>query len=275
LGPSSDERVAEFYAQTYDESVPDWPGEIDFYRDFASKGRARGESLLDVACGTGRIGIRLAQDGTPVTGLDLSRKMLEVAKEKSRGIANVMWVQSDMCAFDLGESFGLSIIAGHAFQNLNTPGEQVACLQCIHRHLKPGGHLILHLDHQDFGWLGSLVGEKGGVFEPAEQFLHARTGRQIRAFRAWTYEPATQSALCTTAWEAVGADGQIVDRWRTEPIRLHCIFRFEMEHLLPRAGFRVEHVYGDFFRNPLEDKSPGMIWVAGKQTEIDRVVTPG
>jgi hypothetical protein len=31
--------------------------------------------------------------------------------------------------------------------------------------------------------LGGLVGEKGGVFEPAEQFQHTRTGRQIRTFR--------------------------------------------------------------------------------------------
>ena len=112
---------------------------------------------------------------------------------------------------------GLAIIAGHAFQNLNTPQEQVACLQCIYRHLKPGGRLLMHLDHQDFGWLGGLVGEKGGVFEPAEQFQHARTGHLIRALRAWAYEPGTQTALCTTAWETLGADGEVVERWNTEP----------------------------------------------------------
>jgi hypothetical protein len=114
------------------------------------------------------------------------------------------------------------------------------------------------------GWLGDLVGEKGGVFEPEEQFLHARTGRQIRPFRAWTYEPATQTAISTTRWEAIGSDGQVVDRWQTEPIRLHCVFRFEMEHLLARAGFCLEDVYGDFYRNPLENKSSNMIWVAHK-----------
>jgi formylmethanofuran dehydrogenase subunit E len=30
------ESSAEFYAQTYDESVPDWPGESDFYRALAA-----------------------------------------------------------------------------------------------------------------------------------------------------------------------------------------------------------------------------------------------
>ena len=180
MSPSSDQRVAEFYAQTYDESVPDWPGEIEFYRSLASEARSRGAGLLELACGTGRVAIRLAQDGTRITGLDLSQEMLDIAEEKSQGLPNISWVRADMCAFDLGETFGLVIIAGHAFQNLNTAQEQAACMQCIHRHLAPGGRLVVHLDHQDFGWLGDLVGEKGGLFEPAEQFLHARTGRQIR-----------------------------------------------------------------------------------------------
>lgn len=265
MGSSSDQRAAEFYAQTYDESVPDWPGEIEFYQGLASEVKRKRQGLLEIACGTGRVAIRLARNGPYTVGLDLSPKMLAVAREKSSGIANLRWVQSDMCAFDLGETFGLVLIPGHAFQNLNTSQEQVACLQCIYRHLIPGGHLVVHLDHQNIentSWLGSLVGEKGGVFEPAEQFLHARTGLQIRTFRAWAYEPATQTAICTTAWEAISPEGQVVDRWKTEPVRLHCVFRFEMEHLLMRVGFSLEDVYGDFFRNPLDDKSSNMIWLA-------------
>ena len=265
MSPSSDQRVAEFYAQTYDESVPDWPGEIEFYKGLATEVRRKGEGLLEIACGTGRVAIRLAQDGTHTVGLDLSSKMLEVAREKSKGVAGISWVEADMCAFDLGEAFGLVIIPGHAFQNLNTPQEQVACLECIFRHLEPGGQLVVHLDHQNvenIAWLGSLVGGKGGVFDPAEQFQHARTGHQIRTFRAWDYKPATQTAICITSWEAISSDGQVVDRWQTDPVRLHCVFRFEMEHLLGRVGFFIDEVYGDFFKNPLDDKSSNMIWVA-------------
>jgi ubiquinone/menaquinone biosynthesis C-methylase UbiE len=272
MSPSTDPRVAEFYAQTYDASVPDWPGEIEFYRRLASEVRHKEEGLLEIACGTGRVAIRLAQDGTHTVGLDLSPKMLEVAREKSKDIANIRWVQADMCTFELEETFGLVLIPGHAFQNLNTPQEQVACLQCIYHHLKPGRYLIIHLDHQNvenIGWLGSLVGEMGGVFEPAEQFQHAQTGYQIQAFRSWAYEPATQTAVCTTAWEAITTDGQVVDHWQTEPIRLHCVFRFEMEHLLARVGFLVENLYGDFFQNPLDDRSSNMIWIARKPDSTD------
>ena len=37
MNPSSDQRASEYYAQTYDEAVPDWPGEIEFYLSLASE----------------------------------------------------------------------------------------------------------------------------------------------------------------------------------------------------------------------------------------------
>lgn len=264
MSTSAKQSVSEFYAQTYADSVSDWPGEMDFYHHFASEVKAKGAALLEVACGTGRVAIRLAQEGVETVGLDLSPNMLAIAQEKSSGLKNIRFVEANMCDFDLSEMFGLVIIPGHSFQNLNTAAEQVACLECIYRHLLPGGRLVVHLDHQEFDWLGELVGEKGGVFEPAEQFEHPQTGQHIHTLRAWEYEPATQTAVCTTKWEAVGSDGQVVERWQTEPVRLHCVFRFEMEHLLARVGFTIEAVYGDFFRNPLADKSAEMVWIACK-----------
>jgi len=256
------ERAREFYAQTYDASVPDWPGEIDFYREMVAELKPGGGAVLEIACGTGRVAIRLARDGVEVVGLDLSPPMLDVAREKSAGMSNIRWVQGDMRSFELGEAFGLVIIPGHAFQNILTPEDQVACLACIKRHLNPGGTLVVHLDHQNVSWLGDLIRDKGGVYETAEQVSHPQTGRQIRTLRAWSYEPSTQTAIVQTVWEAIDADGEVADRWDSGPIRLHCVFRFEMAHLLALTGFEVEAVYGDFFHGALTDESQDMVWVA-------------
>jgi len=46
-------------------------------------------------------------------------------------------------------------------------------------------------------------------------------------------------------------------------LQMRCIFRFEAEHLLARAGFTVEHVYADFSRAPYGSQYPGeLIFVA-------------
>jgi hypothetical protein len=46
---------------------------------------------------------------------------------------------------------------------------------------------------------------------------------------------------------------------------LHCPFPFEVQHLLARAGFEVEAVYGDFYRQEFRDDSPSMIWVVSSR----------
>jgi ubiquinone/menaquinone biosynthesis C-methylase UbiE len=258
----STERDRVFYAETYDTIVPDWPGEIDLYRELAAEANSKGQAVLEIACGTGRVAIRLAQDGIDVVGLDLSPAMLSVARDKSIGISNIRWVQGDMRSFELGGPFGLAIIPGHSFQNILTVEDQVASLESIKRHLVPGGILVIHLDHVSVSWLGELTEDQGGVFKAAGSFTHPRTGQQIRTFQAWSYEPVTQTAISQKVWEAINSTGEVIDRWESGPLRFHCVFRFEMEHLLERTGFIVESVYGNFFREELQDSSPEMVWVA-------------
>jgi ubiquinone/menaquinone biosynthesis C-methylase UbiE len=251
-----------FYAETYDAAVPDWPGEISFYLEAADWATSRGEAVLELACGTGRVAIRLAQAGAKVVGLDLSADMLAVAGQKSSSIDNVRWAEADMRAFDLEQQFGLILIPGHAFHNLLTPDDQVACLTCAHRHLTAGGMLVVHLDHQDISWLGDLVRDQGDAFVEEETFERPQTGRRVRALRAWLYERSTQTATCRTRWEELDENGDVVESRETGPTRLHCLFRFEVEHLMARVGFEVCATYGDFFGHPLDDDGAQMIWVA-------------
>jgi SAM-dependent methyltransferase len=167
-----------------------------------------------------------------------------------------------MRAFDLGKQFHLAIIPGHSFQAMLTPDDQAQCLETIRRHLRQGGVLVVHLDHQDFRWLGGLLEDTAKRFETDLTLTHPRTGQEIRRSHRWTFEPATQTATIRLRWEAYGEDGSLVDRWELDPMRLHCVFRFEMEHLLRGAGFSIEAVYGDFFKSELCDDSGQMIWVA-------------
>ena len=48
--------------------------------------------------------------------------------------------------------------------------------------------------------------------------------------------------------------------------QMRCIFRFEAEHLLARAGFIVDRVYSDFDRSPYGARYPGeLIFAARRQ----------
>jgi ubiquinone/menaquinone biosynthesis C-methylase UbiE len=253
--------IPEIDALFYDQTVHDWPGELDFYRGFAADVIARGGKILEIACGTGRMTIPLAKAGANITGQDLSPAMLAVARKKSAGLPQVRWVEANMRAFDLGEQFDLIFSPGHSFQFMLTAAEQVECLETLKRHLASGGVLILHLDHQDVAWLGEVGGEQAGVFKSGSEVLHPQTGQRFRSFSSWTYERATQTAIANKYYEELDPSGEVLHRINRGPLRLHCVFRTEMEHLLVRAGFEVLALYGDFERNPLQNTSSEMIWV--------------
>jgi SAM-dependent methyltransferase len=256
------QQVNELEVLLYDISVPDWPGEIDFYRSLAIEVKEHGGSVLEVGCGTGRVTHHLAKGGIPILGMDISPAMLSAARKKSRGRSNVRWVEGDMLLFNLGELFDLIIFPGHSFQFMLTPTDQVACLNCVRLHLSPGGKLVLHNNYDDLSWLGALVEGRETEFKLNGEYRPNTMKGSIRRWTKWSYEGCTQTASAVDAWEKIGENGIILERIESVPKRLHCIFPAEMEHLLARTGFRIEAKYGDFYQNELQDTSPDMIWVA-------------
>ena len=248
--------------QYYDLAVQNWPGEIDFYRAMADKVKAQGGSVLEIGCGTGRVALRLAEEGSRIMGLDFSPAMLSAAGQKSQGMSNVRWVEGDMQDFMLGERFDLILIPGHSFQFMLTVADQLACLDCIRGHINSGGKLVVHLNHDDLSWLSELEQGKGTEYKLAGEYRLISTGGFVRQWTAWSYESCTQTASAETKWEIFSEDGTLKELHVCPKKDLHCFFRFEMEHLLARAGFEAEALYGDFFRQDFQNESPDMIWVA-------------
>ncbi len=259
--------VSEQEVQYYDISVPDWPGEIDFYLELARDVKMKGGAILEVGCGTGRVTLPLAQEGVAITGLDLSPSMLAKARQKGQGRPNVRWIEADMQAFELGETFDLIIIPGHSFQYMLTSADQVECLTHIRKHLDRTGKLVIHLDHQNLEWLGGLVQGRGTGNQPAGEYRTEDGKGLIRKWNAWSYEPSTQTASAITTWDVLDADGTLIKRCECALKKMHCVFRCEMEHLLARTSFEVEALYGDFFHGELQNNSTDMIWIARPATQ--------
>ena len=256
----------ELYAQLYDVRVPDWDGEINFYNELIDDSPLKAQGVLEVACGTGRITLQLAKNGIEVTGLDISSEMLKIAREKSIGLSNVTWVLGDLRDFEIGKKFGFVISPGHSFQFMTTPDEQVMCLEQIKRHLVPDGLAVIHIDFQDFTWLAGLIAQKEPVYEKGAILIHPTTKDKFQPSFAWEFEPSTQTATVRAIYEQINENGDVIQVWEMQPARLHCIFPFEMEHLLKRAGFSIEAVYADFFKNELSRDSDQMIWIVKNET---------
>jgi len=96
------------------------------------------ESILEVACGTGRLTAILESEGYEVTGLDLSPEMLDLARSRVKGRI----VQGDMRELRFSEEFDAVLCMGSSFTYMSTDSDAVKALKGFHDALKRGGVLV-------------------------------------------------------------------------------------------------------------------------------------
>jgi len=247
------------------------------YRDRADAGfwltvaaDARGP-LLELGCGTGRVLLPLARAGYEVTGLDLSAGMLErcrarLAEETAEVRERVHLVRADMTSFELGTRFAAITVPFGGFQQLRSVDEQLACLGRCRDHLLPGGRLVLDLQNADPA-PPSHAGEEPADGQATVVEVPWTHGRLIRWWvEVVAYDHLQQRCECEVSYEVVDADGAV--RRLRERLVVRYVFRFEAEHLLVRAGFRVAALYGDYDGSAFAADSPAMIYVAELLTPL-------
>eukprot|EP00752_Nemacystus_decipiens_P013556 g12014.t1 len=119
-------------------------------------------TILEPACGSGRLMAALAKRGHQVAGVDLSKGMLDFARKrfKEQGVKGKL-AQAPMQDFDLhqfaekqgtsGGAFDLAHILVSSFKYLQTEQDAADCLNCICDHLRIGGVFVLgiHITEPD------------------------------------------------------------------------------------------------------------------------------
>jgi len=96
-------------------------------------------TLLDIACGTGAQAAYL-QEYFTVTGIDICDEMLEVAKRKVR---NASFINADMCNFNLHNQFDVIVNLYGSIGQVESLEHMQMAMNCVSKHLKPGGIFIL------------------------------------------------------------------------------------------------------------------------------------
>ncbi len=225
-----------------------------------------GGSVLEIACGTGRVTIPIAKLGFPVTGLDIVPGMLAQARSKSLGLP-VRWVEGDARTFDLGEHFRLIFLTGNAFQAFVTNAEQEALLQRVRTHLDDEGLFAFETRNP----LLPNTKTRAGFFVPLEtnteekdwpSFINAK-GYEVRVSTTQVYDHVAQIVHLTShkRWHE---DGQ--EHTRIARTALRYTFPQELAALLYYNGFTITRQYGDWDLEPLTATSPSIISVCRKRT---------
>lgn len=117
-------------------------------------------TVLDLGCGTGEpIAQFFIDKGFKVTGIDGSKKMIELCKKR---FPNAQWIVSDMREINLHQQFDV-ILAWHSFFHLDQ-NSQRKMFKIFETHIKSGGILVFTSGEEE----GEVWSDNGG-----QQLYHA------------------------------------------------------------------------------------------------------
>jgi SAM-dependent methyltransferase len=244
-------------ADLYDVIYAPYTADIEFY--VAAARSARG-SVLELACGTGRVMIPCLEAGADVDGLDLRPEMLEALRRKAgaKGLAPRL-VVGDMRDFTLPRRYALITIPFRAFLHLMTTDDQIRALRRIRDHLAPGGALLYNVFHPSFE---HLIAPADAPMNAERQHPHPTTGLPVLQ--------RTLAAHCDRVNQRLHIEKEVViadarggaPETHAHALDLRWVYKAEMELLLRSAGFTRWDVRGGFAGEPLERDDQEMVWTA-------------
>lgn len=218
-----------------------------------------GHPVLELACGTGRLTIPIAQSGVEIVGLDIAPSMLAHARTKAEAACvNVEFVEGDCREFDLGRKFALIFMAFNSMQHLHDYESLAALFRNVREHMAEGGRFVFDVFNPKIAILSRAAGERR-----LEREYQDPDGKGTMAFEnSMVYDDATQVSHIQCYFVRRGSNGEELDV-RVEQLDLRSFFPQELDLLVRSQGFEILEKFGNFERKAFASGEPKQVVVCG------------
>lgn len=237
---SAYEILAPFYDRLNGGSV-DYDGWADFVTEKLRKyGVPDKSTLLDLACGTGKMTLRLAERGYDMIGVDLSPEMLSVAREACAECGYFpLLICQDMCSLDLYGTVEGAICCLDSVNYLTGAGELDDLLSRMRNFVSPGG--IFLFDVNTARKFREVYGQNCYTYDSEEVFC------------VWQNDFRAKSGLCD--FDLVFFIKEKGGKYRRE--EEHQQERYYSPEVLRRSleshGFETLEIVSDFASTPAKE----------------------
>lgn len=216
-----------------------------------SNGVLPGEALLDCACGTGEMTLRLYRAGYKMTGSDASERMLDVAAQKARKAgAKIAFVQQKLQKMSVHKPVRAITCACDGVNYLLSRNEVLSFFQGANRALKDEGLLLFDVSSA-YKLSQVLGGQTFGEDEAECTYLWQNC-----------FDPETNLLEMRLAFFTPDTKGTYQRFDERHIQRAHA--QKELEDLLKKAGFSLLGVYDAFTKHEPKDSSERIQFVARK-----------
>jgi len=230
------------WAATYDDpGNPDPALAVDFLA-----GLAAGGPVLELAIGSGRVALPLAERGIAVEGIEASPEMVALLRAKPGGDA-IPVVIGDMADVGVTGPYRLVYLVFNTLFNLTGAGRQEDCFRNVAQALAPGGAFVIEAFVPD-----------PADFDRDEQQIQVRSVTEDSVtVRLHQYDRAGQTFVRQTITFTNG-DVQL------KPFAMHYRWPEQIDELAAAVGLHLEHRYATWQREPFGPDSRDHISVYRK-----------
>jgi SAM-dependent methyltransferase len=220
-------------AEQYDRHLRgDEDDAVAFLAELAGDGPA-----LELAIGTGRIGLPLAARGVSLDGIDLSPDMVAQLRKKPGG-EDIPVTIGDFSDVPVAGSYRLVYVVYNTFFNLLEQEQQVRCFENVAAHLADDGVFVI--EARVPAHIHAL---------PENQYVHAE---EVGVDEVWLdvakYDPVTQRLEETHVRLGGGGVGLF-------PIVTRYCYPSELDLMARIAGLRLKARYAGWNREPFDSAS--------------------
>jgi len=216
-------------AEWYDEWLGRRRDDVEFYADFFAGYTG---TVLELACGTGRILLPIAAAGVDIHGLDGSADMCRILESKAAtdGFPEVQVFEQSMESFSLGMEFDAIFVSSGSFQLLTELDDVKSSLSCVYQHLKEGGSFVADL----FIPWDDIAAQESEGYRVTRDSVRSNGDRSI-VHERFEIDLVNQLKIGTYRYE-IYSDKRLVSSV-IDDLNIRWFWKDEMIRLLEDAGF--------------------------------------
>jgi SAM-dependent methyltransferase len=251
-----------YYEELAERSAAQTKRELDFLEfAFGTHASHRVKDVLDIACGSGRHLLGLAQRGYQCTGQDYTPEQVEIAKARAKSDRLTLKLRrGDATKLTYENEFD-AVLALYVLFLLPDDDGVLTCLKQIHRALRSGGIMVCNVSnpfHKGKDWFSLETIHKG-------HYSHETRIPQMRYItidRVKDFDPVHGVAWWQETHIIEEPQGMKVFR-ENERVRLFTYW--DILHYLQTAGFKKIKCYPDWKTKPSKKpKADWLVFVAQK-----------
>jgi SAM-dependent methyltransferase len=221
----------------------------DFYLEII---REKGQPVLDVGCGTGRLLLDFMAQGIDIDGVDNSPEMLALCREKAEAMGLMPKLyKNKMESMRLPRQYQTIIVPSSSFQLVLEPADAQRSILNLFEHLLGGGFLVMPF---------MQIWKRGEPLESDWQISGEKTRLEDGAiYKRWSksrFDPETQLEHNEDRYEVIKDGVMIAAEYHVQSPATREYTRQQAIELYTWAGFVDITIYQGITRLPSVEGDP-------------------